>query len=299
MTLHMKKQIDTICKLLRVKHYIKNLLCFIPLLFSMKITEGWGKTKNSVCAFFAFCCVSSVVYIFNDLQDAETDREDPVKKLRPLASGNISTKSAKRAAFVLSVLALAFNYMASESMTDFWKLSSYLLLYMIINVFYSLGLKNKPVLDVFLLASGFMIRVFYGGASIGSGISNWVYLTVLAMSLYFGFGKRRNELKNEGKRKVLEKYPLPFLDKGIQTTFSLMIIFYCLCVTDSNILIVQRGIDLKWTIPIVLYLSFVYDFQLESDGSGDPVELFLKHKRFVILSIILATGIVGQILLTR
>lgn len=142
-----------------------------------------------------------------------------------------------------------------------------------------------------------MIRVYYGGKSIGCDISNWVYLTVLAMSLYFGFGKRRNELKQEGKRKVLEKYPLSFLDKGIQTTFSLMIIFYCLCVTDSSVLIVQRGIDLKWTIPFVLYLSFCYDFHLESDDMGDPVELFLKNKKLVLLSILLATGILGQILL--
>lgn len=294
----MKKQIAIIWKLLRVKHYIKNLLCFIPLLFSMQFADG-GKTKSSFFAFLAFCCVSSVVYIFNDIQDAETDREDPAKSMRPLASGSITAKRATIIAFFLSAAALAFNFAASEKLRVFAKLLTYLFLYVILNVFYSLGLKNKPILDVFILSSGFMIRVYYGGKSIGCDISNWVYLTVLAMSLYFGFGKRRNELKQEGKRKVLEKYPLSFLDKGIQTAFSLMIIFYCLCVTDSSVLIVQRGIDLKWTIPVVLYLSFCYDFHLESDDMGDPVELFLKNKKLVLLSILLATGILGQILLVR
>lgn len=281
--------------LLRMKHWVKNFLCFLPLFFSVQFLNV-VKVKNALLAFAAFCLSSSIVYIFNDMQDRDADRKNSYKCKRPIASGTVPVKNAICIMLILGIGMTAINFCILSDKKSQGIMFAYLIGYILLNFCYSLWLKHIPIIDVIVLASGFIIRVFYGGLCIGSGISNWVYLTVLAMAFFFSFGKRRNEMK-VGGRSVLEKYPVEFLNHCIYMSLTLVIVFYCLCVTDNTITMVEKGIDLRWTIIIVIYLCLQYVLCLETSENGDPVELFSHNKLLVVISCILLIGIVGQAVL--
>lgn len=281
-------------RLLRIKHWVKNILCFLPIFFSMQFYV-FSKSKNVVFAFFSFCMASSAVYIFNDIQDRESDRKSAAKCIRPLAAGTITVKKAYNIMGFLCISMLVLNYYASDDNRNRIIMFGYLTGYILLNFFYSLWLKHIPIIDVIILASGFVIRVFYGGLSIDSGISNWVYLTVLSMAFFFSFGKRRNELRWGTDRRVLKEYPMEFLNHSIYVSLTLFIVFYCLCVTDGSVTVVKNGIDLRWTIIFVIYLCLQYSLILEKGKNGDPVEVFFTNKLLVITTCILVIGIIGQV----
>ena len=202
-------------KLLRVKHYLKNCLIFLPLFFSGNFIKGEILLK-SLLGFFIFCILASGIYIFNDLIDLEQDRQHPTKKNRPIASGVISKANAFLIMIVLFVLVVGAQFwlfnLKVYSYKEFLYSSIALLAYFIINILYSKYLKNIPIVDVILLATCFVIRVLYGGVIISVEISGWLYLTILSISLYMSLGKRRGELKKSDKssRKVLEYYSEAF-----------------------------------------------------------------------------------------
>lgn len=196
-------QIKEYIKLMRIRHYIKNFLVFAALLSSGQLFQP-DKFLNNLTAFIAFCMVSSVVYIINDIRDRENDRLHPTKCKRPIASGNISVISACVFAAVLLTVAVFCNILTFHIAS-----STVLLLYLLFNIAYSMGLKNVPLLDISILVAGFLLRIMYGAIITGVEISNWLYLTVLAMSLYFSLGKRRNELKREGTGKQRARYSMP------------------------------------------------------------------------------------------
>ena len=176
-------------KLMRIRHYIKNLLVFAALgcsglLFHM------DKFMATLSGFAAFCAVSSVVYIINDIQDRERDRLHPTKRNRPVASGKISVKNAGILAAVMIIAAAFFNSLVFHVTSTLL-----LVLYLVLNLAYSVGLKDVPLVDIAILTSGFLIRVMYGALAAKVAISNWLYLTVGALAFFFSLGKRRNELK--------------------------------------------------------------------------------------------------------
>ena len=173
-------QLRNYIRLMRVKHYIKNILIFMPLFFAGKIYD-WNELSVAVTGFFAFCCVSSSVYIFNDLIDLEKDRRHPTKKYRPIASGQVSVKQAVGLIVVCLFLSILVLVVASNLGG-----SIFLLLYIIVNIAYSVRLKEYPIMDIVLLASGFVIRMFYGGYLTDVPISGWLYLIVVSGSLYMG-----------------------------------------------------------------------------------------------------------------
>ena len=198
-------------KLMRIHHYIKNILVFAALACSGQFFDV-EKLSSAVAAFVAFSMVSSVVYIINDIRDREKDRKHPTKCNRPIAAGTVSVKSACVLAAVLLVIAVVCN-----GVTFHITSTLLLALYFALNLGYSFGLKNIPIVDISILVAGFLIRILYGAFVTGITISNWLYLTVIALSFYFALGKRRNELKQVGgeTRKVLKAYPLNFLDKNM------------------------------------------------------------------------------------
>ena len=153
-------------------------------------------------------------------------------------------------------------------------------IYFILNIGYSFGLKDIPIVDVVILASGFVIRVFYGGFITGVEVSKWLYLVITTGSLYMGLGKRRNELKKQkNTRNVLNLYNIPFLDKNMYVCVALTIVFYSLWTLEwSNGLMI-------WTVPIFIVLMLCYSFDIERDSDGDPVEVLLGNK--IILFILL------------
>lgn len=272
-------------KLIRVHHYIKNFLIFAPLIFSVNLFEG-SLLLPSVLGFFAFSLISSVVYIINDIRDAEKDRLHPTKCKRPIASGEITITAAITIAAVLFAVALILNHFASSSLAGV----CYLILYLGLNVAYSLGLKDKPIIDIAILASGFLIRVLYGSAVTGIEVSNWLYLTVISAAFYFSLGKRRNEVAKFGSnstRKVLKYYSKNFLDKNMYVFLALINTFYALWTMDVGN---EHPVPLVWTVPIVMLICMKYSLSIETDSDGDPVEVLLHDKMLLILCLIYAAA---------
>lgn len=270
-------------KLMRVHHYIKNLLVFAALACSGQFFHP-QKLLSGAAAFAAFCMVSSVVYIINDIRDKDKDSRHPTKCRRPIASGAVSVKSAVILAVILFAAAVFFCCLT-------FRLSAALLLflYLVLNLAYSYGLKNLPILDVTILVSGFLIRILYGAVVTEITISNWLYLTVIAISFYFSLGKRRNELKQVGEgetRKVLKSYPVNFLDKSMGMCLTLANVFYALWSMDERTLASYNSDYLVFTVPIVLLITMKYSLDVEGDSDGDPVEVLLHDKVLLVLCVV-------------
>ncbi len=224
-------------KLIRAKHWIKNLLIFLPLIFSQNINSR--NILLTILGFISFSFASSTIYIINDIKDKEKDQNHPTKKNRPIAAGTISVPNALILAILLLILTIAILIYLS-AFNKF--ISIYIITYILINIMYSFGLKNIPLLDVFILALGFLIRVLYGGALINVEVSTWLFLTVLSISFYLGLGKRRNELmaqKNPENitRNVLKYYNKEFLDKNMYMCLSMTIIFGSIIIFVGNDLV--------------------------------------------------------------
>ncbi|MDN0033673.1 decaprenyl-phosphate phosphoribosyltransferase [Oscillibacter valericigenes] len=268
-----------VIKLMRPKHYLKNALVFVSLFFTGNLLNLrlFGLVFVGT---IAFCLISSVVYIVNDIHDVEEDRQHEVKRFRPIASGDIPISVAYAIAAVCFALAVGINLAVICTNTETSRLSLLILItYFATNLGYSLGLKNVPFLDICLLVLGFLLRLLYGATLIGAGVSSWVYLTVLSLSFYLGLGKRRNEIKKviSGKsRKVLKYYTVEFLDRFMYVCLTLSIVFYSLWSADSQI-IEKYGTDkLVWTVPVVIVLLMKYTADVESDSFGDPVDVVTK-----------------------
>ena len=209
--------------LLRIKHYIKNLLIFVPLFFGDMIFNK-PKMRMGILGLICFCLISSAVYILNDLKDLNKDKLHPTKRNRPLASGQIKPTTA----IIIMLLCIMMSCIVSIYLRN-WMAFLLLILYFCLNVIYSMGLKNIPIVDIVILASGFVIRIFYGGIITNITISKWLYLVITVGSLYMGLGKRRNELKKQTKtRDVLKYYNVNFLDKDMYVCVALSIVFYSL-----------------------------------------------------------------------
>ena len=272
-------------KLIRAKHWIKNCIIFLPLIFSREINQT--NIILTILGFISFSLASSIIYIINDIRDKEKDKNHPTKKNRPIAAGTISIPSALTIAGLFLIITIAILIYLS---TYNHFISIYIISYILLNIMYSFGLKNIPLLDVFILALGFLIRVLYGGALINVEVSTWLFLTVLSISFYLGLGKRRNELMAQEKignntRSVLKYYNKEFLDKNMYMCLSMTIIFYSLWCQDLN------SKYIMWTIPVVLLICMKYSLNIESNSSGDPVEVLLKDKVLILLIGIYAIAI--------
>lgn len=266
-------------QLARPHHYIKNILLFFPLVFSGNLLNK-NLFFTTLLGFFAFSFVASAIYIINDIFDAEKDNLHPVKRKRPIASGAISKKSG----FIFLIFLLILGVLINLHITSKFNSFALLILYLLLNLGYSVGLKQIPLVDIIILVSGYLIRVLYGSSIIEIPVSNWLYLTVIAISCYLAFGKRRNELARQGplSRNVLKYYTYEFLDKNMYLSNALIIVFYSLWCTDS-LVIEKFSNNLVWTVPLVLLISMKYSLNIEGDSDGDPVEIITKDKILVSL----------------
>jgi len=273
-------------KLFRVKHYIKNLLVFFPLLFSRKLFS-LPDLIVTFTGFWAFSFTASIIYIINDINDVENDRRHPTKCNRPIASGKISLHKAKVAIFLLGAIVIFLNAGASETLAA----GGILIAYLCCNIAYSRGLKNFALLDVFLLTLGYILRIYYGAILTHTEVSSWLYMTVLSMSFFLGFGKRRNELKKQGNesRKVLKLYNWAFLDKIMYMCLGITIVFYSLwcerMATGSNYV-------LLFTIPLVFLICMRYSMDIEGESDGDPIEVLTRDYVLIALAFLYAVLIV-------
>ena len=270
-------------KLIRIKHWVKNILIFIPLICSGLI--NYQNTLACIGGFFAFCFASSFIYVINDIRDIEKDKLHPTKKNRPLASGKIKKPIAICIAVLMLILSISINILINNNV---FNISLYILLsYIIINILYSFGLKNIAIVDILLLASGFILRVYYGAAIINVEVSDWLFLTILSGSLFLGLGKRKKELiTSEKSRKVLQEYNEAFLDKFQYVTLGLMLVFYSLWVIEQDIKY------LSFTIPLIIIIFMRYCLIIEKSDEGDPTTILYQDKFLIVLSLIFGISMI-------
>lgn len=277
-------------KLMRVHHYMKNLLVFAALVCSGQLFVP-AKLCAGVLGFFAFCATSSAIYIINDIRDCEKDRRHPTKCRRPIASGTVSVRNAIILAVVLFILAALF-------IAPVFKLSAVLLLllYIVLNLAYSFGIKNVPIADITVLAAGFVTRVIYGAQLTEIIISNWLYLAVFAMSFYLALGKRRGELiqvADGDTRSVLKAYPLDFLNRNMTMCLTLGNVFYALWSMDQVTTAFYHNRLLIFTVPIVLLITLKYSLTIEGASDGDPVEVLIHDRALLLLVLLYLAAMLG------
>lgn len=277
-------------KLIRVKHYLKNLLIFFPLFFSHNLFN-LNLLLKLILTFLSFCFACSIVYIVNDIKDRDKDKLHEKKKKRPIASGKISVKNSLFVILILVILSSLCFYFSGANIIA----SIYIVIYIFINLLYSFGLKNIPLLDIVILSSGFLIRVLYGGVIADIEVSNWLYLTVLSMAFYLVIGKRRNEINStKGEtRKVLKYYTKNFLDKNMYMCLSLAIVFYSLWTTDGS----STNSLLILTVPLVIIICMKYSMNIENGGDADPIEVIYNDKLLLLLIVIYGLSLTSIIYL--
>ncbi len=261
-------------RLLRPYQWVKNGFVFAGFLF----VEGWHDptlTLRVVAAAGAFSWVASSVYILNDLGDRERDRRHPQKRLRPLAAGTISPAAALSLMGVTLVGGLALGYWVSSG--TFLLLS----IYLILNALYTKWLKRVVILDVFVLASGFFLRILVGTLGVGIPPSKWLLLCGIMLALFLGFGKRQAELmemRSTGQvgREVLGQYSDKILESMLTTTSGAVLVTYALYTVDEATVLQHHTEALIYTVPIVAYGLFRYLYLLHHHemGQDSSRELF-------------------------
>ena len=257
--------------LIRPRQWIKNGFVLAPLIFAGEFTDPASITKAFI-ATLLFCCASSIVYIINDICDVERDRSHPVKsQTRPLASGMVKVDHAViLAILLLSVLGIGFVYQPSTLVV--------IVCYLVLNTAYSLYLKHQPVMDIFTIAFGFVLRVYAGAEALAVPVSGWMFVTTLCLALYLAAVKRRQELLFSGKntRKVLDTYTVPLVERYAEVSSTGSLLFYSLFV------ITERP-DMVITIPFVLYGLFRYWYIVEIMDDGEsPSDALLSDLQLLV-----------------
>lgn len=263
-----------VIRLMRPKQWVKNVFVFAPLIFSGLFIDLLS-VQYAMSAFIIFCLASSATYVLNDYNDIENDRKHPVKsKTRPLASGEVSKPQARVLMVVLyGVIALsAFVYPAVVTVV---------VGYLLLNVAYTFYLKHRPVLDIFTIATGFVMRVYAGAVSLDVPLSSWMFITTLSLALYLAAVKRRQELMKSGEstRNVLQHYTVKLVDKYAEMSATCSILFY-------SLFIISDKPDMVYTIPFVLFGLYRYWFIVETEDSGESPTDALFADRLLQLTIL-------------
>ena len=276
--------LKAIIKTMRPKQWTKNIFLFAALVFDRQLTNPEALLQT-ILGFFLFSFLSSTVYIINDIADKEADRKHPKKMNRPIASGQLSVKVAAVVAVVIVVITLTLSYLLSPA---FMLIS---LVYFITFLCYSFELKHVPIIDVMIIAAGFVMRVAAGVSLIQvERFSPWLYVVTTLLALYIGFGKRRAELMllnddANSHRPVLDGYSIPFLDTLITIVSSTTIMAYSLYTFSAPNLPNNHAMML--TIPFVIYGIFRYLFLIQMQGEGGaPDELVLSDRPLQLTGIL-------------
>jgi len=272
-----------ILKLMRVKQYLKNIFLFLPLFFSFNLFNIELFLKTCI-GFVLFSIVASSIYILNDLVDINEDLNHPQKKERPIASGKINLKTAKALSVVLFLVGITGAFLLNHY---FFVI---LMIYYLINVAYSLKLKHITIVDVFIIATGFVLRVFAGGAIGNIFCSRWIIIMTFLLALFIGFAKRRDDilLTRNGltTRKNIDGYNLDFINTSMGIMTAIIIVAY-IQYTVAPETINRYSSDYVYLTTFFVLLGFLRYLQitLVENHSGNPTEIVLTD-RFLIFSII-------------
>jgi 4-hydroxybenzoate polyprenyltransferase len=261
---------------LRPRQWLKNLVVFAALIFAGRLTEP-RLVGEAVVAFLLFCAASGAVYIVNDLFDAERDRRHPLKALRPIASGALGFAPAALSAAVLLAAALLEAFRRSPPF------GAVLLIYAVLNVLYSLWLKEVVIIDVMVIAAGFVLRAVGGALAIDVPISTWLIICTILLSLFLAFCKRRQELEfldDAGDhRATLREYSIGFIDQMINVVTASTVVAYTFYTVSPEVEQKLGTHYLYLTVPFVLYGIFRYLYLVHRRGiGGNPTQALLTDR---------------------
>lgn len=269
-----------IIKVARPSHWIKNLFVFLPAFFG----GGLLNTTDAIAAalaFMSFSLAASAIYCLNDIIDVEADRAHPVKCHRPIASGAISIPQAYTMMAVSMALSVMLMFLLPEGQ---WKTICVIAAYFVLNVAYCLRLKQYAIIDVCIIASGFVLRILAGGYATGVQLSKWIVLMTFLLTLFLAFAKRRDDVlkMNEtgrAPRKNTSRYNLTFINQAITITGSVMLVCYVMYTVSPDV-IAQFGTDKLYLTAILVILAILRYLQLSvvDEKSGDPVKVALSDR---------------------
>ncbi|MEZ5334857.1 MAG: decaprenyl-phosphate phosphoribosyltransferase [Methanolobus sp.] len=262
--------ISALFRTMRPKQWYKNMVVFVAIVFSGNLGsyEAWFA---SLIAFFSFCFISSSVYVINDIVDVEKDRQHPIKKNRPIASGELKIGHAIILSITLLVLSLGIAYSLTLPLSIVS--AGYFALFLI----YSLVLKNLVIIDVLTISIGFVMRAAAGAVAIGVVFSPWLVICTFLMAMFLGLGKRRHEIYLLGDtatahRKILDEYSIMMLEQMITIITASLVVSYSLYTFFSG------RYYMMLTIPLVVYGLFRYLFLIHTSGFGGEPELLFKDE---------------------
>jgi 4-hydroxybenzoate polyprenyltransferase len=265
---------------MRPHQWVKNFFVLAPMVFAHRLQEP-ATIGRALVAFLAFCAAASAVYLINDVRDREADRHHPAKQSRPLASGALSPAVAVVAAVLLAAAALLAGLYLGRAFLLL------LLAYLALSLLYSWRLKHVVILDVMVLAFGYLLRVEAGAAAIGVGVSSWLLLCTVFVALFLAFAKRRHELvllagRAADQRRVLSQYSPAFLDQMINVVTASSVLSYALyAMAEESVL--KHGRGLVYTVPLVLFGVFRYLYLVyQAPGHGDPTKEVLSDAPFLV-----------------
>ncbi len=282
--------LTALIKTMRPRQWTKNIFVFAALVFDKQlfVVDSFLRT---LAGFALFCLISSSVYIFNDLADVEADRQHPEKKNRPIPSGKLSVGAAWAAGIFIVILTFALAWLLAPGF------EFVVVLYFVLNMAYSKWLKHIAILDVLIIAAGFVLRVHAGVTLIAvERFSPWLYIVMFLLSLFLGFGKRRAELallaQGAGShRKVFDGYTLPLLDQYILIVSGTTIVSYSLYTFSAPNL--PENHSMMLTIPFVVYTIFRYLYLVEvKHEGGAPEDILLSDRPFQFAMLLWAATVI-------
>ncbi|HEV8629811.1 MAG TPA: decaprenyl-phosphate phosphoribosyltransferase [Thermoanaerobaculia bacterium] len=265
---------------MRPQQWVKNLFVLAPVVFAHRLADH-AALGHALLALAAFCAGSSAVYLLNDVRDREADRHHPLKRQRPIASGALGVGAAAAVAAALTVAALA-------GAAALGRLPLALLLaFLLLNALYSWYLKHLVIVDVMVLAIGYVLRIEAGAAAVGVAVSSWLLLCTIFVALVLGFSKRRHELllladRAADQRRVLSQYSPAFLDQMINVVTASTVLSYALyAISDESVH--KHGRGLLYTVPMVLFGVFRYLYLMyQRPGHANPTEDVLSDPPFLV-----------------
>ncbi len=279
---------------LRPRQWVKNVFVFAALVFARKLTEP-DAVLQSLQVFAAFCLAASSIYLVNDVADYERDRVHPKKRLRPIASGVVARRTAVLMGLVLAPLGLGLAFSLNT------RTGVVLSVYAMMNLAYSFRLKHIVLLDVFVIAFGFLLRVVAGAFAIAVGVSPWLLICTFFVALFLAFCKRRHELVSLGEdaaahRGNLASYSTVYIDKMISSLAAMTVMSYALYTIDARVM-ARLGTDgLVVTVPLVLFGVFRYLFLVHQEGKGgSPTEVVLTDRSVQMIALLLVATVVSLI----
>ncbi|MFC1743692.1 decaprenyl-phosphate phosphoribosyltransferase [Candidatus Riflebacteria bacterium] len=261
--------------LIRIRQWTKNTLLFAPLLFARKLLDQ-AAFLQCLAAFSSFCLLSSFIYVLNDYFDREKDKKHPQKKDRPLASGVVKEKQAIVLAFLLLIFSFLISFLLVNKSFIFLQL-----FYLLLMLSYTFFLKNLVIIDVLVIATGFILRAYGGALAISVPLSTWLLICAFLLSLFLALAKRKNELLVLGQergyhRQVLEQYSDRLLDQMLAISAASVIVCYALYTVDKSM--ISRNVQgIEFTLIFVIYGIFRYLYLIHSKNEGGkPEEILLS-----------------------